>query len=333
MKKILCLGVILLCLNNVTWAQRRKLIFQQPKMGSMFTIQVWSSDSLKAATAASQAFLMVDSLNQVFSDYNPDSELSKLNRTAGSSTEVKVSPALWDILSISKEAWEKSSGWFDVTVGQLTLLWRQSRKEEKLPPVETLKKAIQTVGAESLLLNKAKQTVQLKRPGTKLDLGGIGKGYAAQRMLEMMKKAGFEESLCDAAGNMAIGKNPSGGWKIGVEWPGQRDQLLENWLVLNETAISTSGDVYQSVTINGKTYSHIVSPKNGLGVTYQRQVTILSKDAAHADWLSTACYLLPAEKAMQLAKSERAEILIIDKQKSGFKTIASEGFKKLLKEE
>ncbi len=315
------------------WAQSRKLIFQQPKMGSMFTIQVWSSDSLKAAAAARQAFAMVDSLNEIFSDYNPDSELSKLSRTAGSNTSVNVSPALWDILTLSKEAWQKSGGWFDVTIGQSALLWRQSRKEKKLPSPEPLKKARMTVGADFMILNKDQQTVQLKKPGTKLDLGGIGKGYAAQRMLEIMQKSGFEESLCDAAGNMAIGKSPSGGWKIGVEWPGQRNQLLENWLVLNETAISTSGDVYQSVTIEGKTYSHIVSPKTGLGVTYQRQVTILSKDAAQADWLSTACYLLPVEKALQLAKSEEAEILIIDKQKLGFKTVSSEGFKKLLKEE
>ncbi|WP_420152286.1 FAD:protein FMN transferase [Siphonobacter sp.] len=332
MKKLLLfVGLVLVTFS--TQAQARKLIFQQPKMGSMFTVQVWTADSVQAAQAATLAFAAVDSLNLIFSDYLPDSELSRLSQTAGSGKAVPVSPALWDILWTSRMAWEKSSKTFDVTVGQLTQLWRQSRKSKQLPSPAVRQKALTTTGTQYLQFDEKNHTIQLKRPGTKLDLGAIGKGYAAQRMLEIMQKAGFEESLCDAAGNMAIGKNPDAGWTVGIELPNQQGELLASWLVLQQMAISTSGDAYQAVRMGGKNYSHIVSPKTGLGVTYQRQVTVLSKDAAQADWLSTACYLLPVPQALKLAESEQSEILILDNQPSGLKTFTSPGFKKFFKEE
>lgn len=311
--------------------QPRKWVFRQPKMGSMFAVQTWSADSAAAAIAAANAFRLVDSLNLIFSDYLPESELSRLSASAGSGRFVPVSPALWDILSVSKMAWERSEGTFDVTVGQLTQLWRVSRKSHKLPEAEVLKKALATVGSRYLLLKEHR--VRLERPGTRLDLGAIGKGYAAQRMLEAMEKQGFPETLCDAAGNMAIGKSHGGEkWKIGIEIPGTNGELLEKYLPLEAEGISTSGDAYQAVIIDGKSYAHIVSPRTGLGLGYKRQVTIVARDAATADWLSTACYMLPPDKAIRLAASEKAQVLILENTGKGIKTWSS-AFKKFGVEE
>lgn len=307
-------------------AQSKKWVFRQPKMGSLFTVQTWSTDSVAAAGAAARAFRLVDSLNLIFSDYLPESELSRLNATAGSGRFIPVSPALQEILAQSKMAWERSEGTFDVTVGQLTQLWRTSRKSRKLPEPEVLKKALATVGSQYMILKN--NTVSLQRPGTRLDLGAIGKGYAAQRMLEEMERQGFPETLCDAAGNMAIGKSHGAEkWKIGIEIPGTNGELLEKYLPLESEGISTSGDAYQAVIIDGKSYAHIVSPETGLGLGYKRQVTIVARDAATADWLSTACYMLPPEKAIRLAEREKAQVLILENTEKGMKTWSA-GFKK-----
>ncbi|MFT4030896.1 MAG: FAD:protein FMN transferase [Siphonobacter sp.] len=325
--------ILALCIGGSTLAQSKKLVFQEPKMGSMFTIQVWADDSLKASMAARQAFAVADSLNLIFSDYLPDSELNQLNETAGSGQAVSVSPHLWAILEVSKTAWARSKHTFDITVGQLTQLWRKSRKSKELPDKNTLQTALATVGGQYMILNDSDHRVQLQKKGTRLDLGGIGKGYAAQQMLKKMQEAGFEYTLCDAAGNMAIGKHLQQGWKIGVEWPDRKGEIMEKLLPLSQTAISTSGDAYQSVEINGVSYSHIVSPKTGLGVTYHRQTTIVTEDAGRADWLSTACYLLPIQEALRLAESEHAELLILEKEGNYLRTYSTAGFKKWFSEE
>lgn len=314
MRKILC---FLLCCS---WAmaQPQKFTFKSPKMGATFTIQVYATNTKSAAHAADRAFAAVDSLNLIFSDYLTTSELSQLSQTAGTGNEVLISAALFDILQQSKIAYQKSKGAFDISVGTLTQLWRKSRKTKQLPDSISLKKALQTVGFGNVKLNNKQKTCALLQPGTLLDLGGIGKGYAAQVMLNIMQEAGFQQVLCDAAGNMAIGEAPPNrqGWSVGVQTLGSRNKLLDKFLLLKNIAVSTSGDMYQFVEIDGVRYSHIVNPKTGLGLTNQRQVTVVAKHAAQADWLSTACCILPIEQALRLVKKEKATALILE-QKNG----------------
>jgi thiamine biosynthesis lipoprotein len=283
-------------------------------MGSLFTIQTYASDSLGAVRAAERAFAAVDSLNAIFSDYLPDSELSRISRTAGSGRWVPVSPALFRILQQSKTASERSGGTFDVTTGAVVRLWREARKTGKVPDPAALKIALGGVGSRYLLLNEHNQTVKLTNNQTKLDLGGIGKGYAAQVMLDVMRRAGYPVSLCDAAGNLALGAVPPGrkGWSVGVELPDESGRLDERYLTLANRAVSTSGSLFQFVEIGGKRYSHLIDPKTGLGLTHPRQVTVLAPDAAGADWLSTACTVLPVERALALARREGADCLILE---------------------
>ncbi|MCY7349676.1 MAG: FAD:protein FMN transferase [Cytophagaceae bacterium] len=290
----------------------RKFIVQRPMMGSIATVQIYTTDSLAATRAAAKAFAAADSLNLIFSDYLENSELSRLNCTAGSGRWVPVSPALFDILNQSKLAWQVSEGAFDVTVGRLTRLWRQSRKTRRLPAPDTLRKMLATVGGQYLHLAQNPLRAKLDRPGALLDLGGIGKGYAAQVMLEVLQKAGFPQALADASGNMAIGTSPGEGWRIAVQIPTTGFQLADRQLLLQNTTIDTSGDLFQFVEIGGKRYSHILNPKTGLGQTSRRQVTVLSANAAHADWLATACCLLPIKKALALVKQQKAEVLILE---------------------
>lgn len=319
-------GLCLLCAVSGYAQEPRKFVFRQPKMGSLFTVQLYATDSLAAARAADAAFVLADSLNASFSDYLENSELNRLARTAGTGRWVPVSPALFRVLSESKTAWQRSHGAFDVTVGRLTRLWRQSRKTRRLPPPDTLRRARGTVGMAHLRLDSSGHRVRLNRPGVGLDLGGIGKGFAAREMLFLLQKQGFTHALVDAAGNLAAGESPVGGWRVAVQLPVAGEHLTERLLRLQNQAISTSGDVFQFVEIAGKRYSHIVNPRTGLGLTTRRQVTVLAADAATADWLSTACCLLPVEKALALLRQENAEGLFLQPVGTRIRVRTTPGF-------
>jgi len=340
MKKLLLLLSFLALLADLCAQPPRKFSFQQPKMGSLFTIQLYGSDSLAASNAAAEAFAITDSLNASFSDYDENSELSRLSRAAGSGRWVPVSPDLFAILQQSKTAWLRSSGTFDVTVGRLTRLWRQSRKNRRLPPSDTLRRALATVGMQHLQLDSVGHRVRLVKAGTRLDLGGIGKGYAAQVMLLFLQKKGFSSALVDAAGNLAIGSPPFSAergpgavrrvgevrWRIAVQLPAPGEQLIERQLLLENVGVSTSGDAFQFVEIGGKRYAHIVNPRTGLGLTTRRQVTVLAADAALADWLSTACCLLSVEKALVLVKRMKGEVLMLEPVGNRIEARMSPGF-------
>lgn len=337
MKKFLFSFGFLAMLAVVRAQPPRKFSFQQPKMGSLFTIQLYGSDSLAAANAAAEAFALADSLNASFSDYDEKSELNRLSRSAGSGRWVPVSPDLFAILQQSKTAWQRSSGTFDVTVGRLTRLWRQSRKTRRLSPPDTLRRALATVGMQHLQLDSVGRRVRLLKAGTRLDLGGIGKGYAAQVMLLFLQKTGFPSALVDAAGNLALGAEPPFGgrptsgqgvlaWRIAVQLPAPGELLIERQLLLQNVGVSTSGDAFQFVEIGGKRYSHIISPRTGLGLTNRRQVTVLAADASLADWLSTACCLLPVEKALALVKQMKGEVLMLEPVGNRIQARMSPGF-------
>lgn len=308
-------------------SQTKKHTFSQPKMGSPLNITLYIDDSSKASQIAQQSYKIADSLNLIYSDYLENSELNLLSKKAGSNSFTVVSPALWDILQQSVRASQKSKGAYDITVGQIVKLWRKARKEKMLPKENLLKKQLQTVGYQSIILDSATHSVKLLKSNTLLDLGGIAKGYVAQVIVDFCKRKGIEKVLVDAGGDLAMsGKN----WKIGVNIP-DSEELMERYLILQNQAVATSGNMYQFVEINGKRYSHIVNPHTGLGVTHQRNVTVIAPDGATADWLATACSVLSVKKALRLIKSiPNCELLMTEIQKGKLKMWKSEGFERYL---
>jgi FAD:protein FMN transferase len=298
-------------------------------MGSDFSITFYDSDSVHAYILANNAYLIVDSLNSKFSDYSDNSEISLLAKNAGNGNWYQISSDLMKIFLKSKEANIKSSGAFDITLGQLTKLWRKTKKEKRLPTNEVLNLTLQKTGFKYLAFDTLTKSAKLLKTGVSLDLGGIGKGYAAQKVFDYFCKNNIKQVLIDAAGNMAIGEPPPNavGWKIGLEMS-QNSIFKNKILYLKNTAISTSGDAYQFVEIDGKRYSHIINTKTGLGLVYQRQVTIITENACNADWLSTAINILPIKKALNLAKLEKVEYLIIQKKGEKVKEIVSKNLYK-----
>ncbi|MCW3119956.1 MAG: ApbE family lipoprotein [Chitinophagaceae bacterium] len=295
-----------------THAQLTRFSFTQPKMGSYFTITLYDTDSLHASELANECYKLVDSLNEIYSDYIPGSELNRLSATAGKKEWVKVSAALLDILMESQRAWKLSKGAFDITIGPVVRLWRKARKENKFPGTDSVARVLKATGFQYVLIDSANSRIQLTKPHMQLDLGGIGQGYMAQKVHDHLAKNNIKMTLIDASGDIVLGESPPAreGWRIAVNVPESSEELLDRQIVAHNKAVITSGDVYQYITHNGKKYSHIIDPATGYGVTNQRNATVIAGDGITADWLATTCTILSIKKIKKLARQLDAEFLI-----------------------
>ena len=317
--KIFSVILLIAFLSTQGLYAQQKFVFEQPKMGSPFTISIFAKDPSKAAQAATAAFHCADSLNQIFSDYLDSSELNRLNATSGQNRYVPVSAAIFDILKYAVDAAKKSKGSYDISMGPVVKLWRKARKEKKLPDKDLLQRTLQKVGYQFIHLDSVHQSVWLERTGMQLDLGGLGKGYVAQAALNVIQAMGFPSSMVNAGGKIAIGEAPPGrnGWRIGITLPEEREKIMQRLLLLSNTSVATSGDIYQHLDINGKRYSHIVDPKTGLGITSQRNVTVIARNGVISDWLATACSVLPIDEAFKLIRTIDGAALLITEMDNG----------------
>jgi len=263
------------------------------------------------------------------SDYDNASELMRLCAGAGG-PPVPVSAELFFVLSKAQEVSRQSDGAFDVTVGPVVQLWRAARKRRKLPDAEKLAEARELVGWRNVRLDKDRRAVQLLKPGMKLDLGGIAKGYAADQALAVLKKQGIERALVAAGGDIAVSGPPPGsdGWKIAIATlPGEGDP---GRLVLHHAAVSTSGDAEQFVEIDGKRYSHIVDPRTGIGLIGRMSATVVARRGIDADSLTKVVAVLGPEKGIKIIETnEGASARMVRAKGDGFETIVSKNFPKL----
>jgi len=225
------------------------------------------------------------------SDWRPESEVNQLAARAGE--WVEISAELYAVLRQAVEIAAASDGAFDPTVAPLVELWRESRSSGRLPDPAARDSARALVGWDRVALDKCRPLVRLE-PGTRLDLGGIAKGFILQEALAVLRARGVPSALIEAGGDIVVGDPPPGrsGWTIAL---GGADSTFAN------TAVSTSGTGEQSVTIDGVRYAHVVDRRTGLGVTAARTVTVVAADAATADALATALVVLGPERGAGVA--------------------------------
>ena len=319
---------LLLILPFSSFAQFSKFTFQRPKMGSPFSITVFADDALMLLPIIEKAYTRVDSLNKIFSDYLESSEIN----TVCQRTQIwqPISKDLYHLLQISADAHKITNGSFDITVGQIVKVWRKARKTKQIPDDAELQAALRKTGFKNIEIDENSPQIRFNTEGILLDFGGIAKGFAAQEVVDILTKNGFPYCLVDAGGDLVAGQKPqSEGWKIGISLPNSEKKLMPQLLSIENQAVATSGDMYQFFEHNGKRYSHIVNPKTGLGVTHQRNVTIIAPDGATADWLATACSILPLRKAKRLIKKyPHTALLILEYKKGKIKSFQSRHFAK-----
>jgi FAD:protein FMN transferase len=282
-------------------AEVGKFRFERELMATRFTIVCYTDDKAVAEKAAEAAFAIADQVNAVASDYLPGSELSKLS-SQPVGQPIFLSPTLHDLLGRSRRLAESTHGAFDPTLASLTKLWRETRRLRRLPDPEKLKTAREAVGWQHFTLDPKTRSIILHREHMAFDLGGIAKGYAADRMLESLADAGISRAMIVAGGDVRLGDAPPGrdGWSVGVQTfdANQSDEIL----VLANAAVSTSGDLYQSVEIDGVKYSHILDPSTGLGLTRRIAATVIADGATLSDPLATAACVMGPDAAAVLEK-------------------------------
>ena len=305
--------------------------FKQPHMGTLFTITLYAHDETKAREASDAAFAKIFALDGMMTDYDPESELMQLCQKPFGQP-VRVSEELFAVLHKGQHLAELTDGAFDVTIGPAVRLWRRARRTETLPSPELLARARAAVGYKKLELDPVTKTVTLTVPNMQLDLGGIAKGYAADKALEILKGHGVPCALVAASGDIAIGDPPPGkrAWSIGVGALDRRQSGIAKKLLLRNAAVSTSGDSEQFVEIGGKRYSHIVDPRTGIGLTERLQVSIIAEHATDTDSFATAVSVLGVERGLQLVESQPGMAAFVLQNRDGItKVITSKSFKRI----
>jgi thiamine biosynthesis lipoprotein len=233
-------------------------------MGSIYTIAAYGEDRRQLETAVAQALEEARRLDQMLSNYQPDSEWSQVNRLAASRA-VHVSEELFRLLSACAKYSRESEGAFDITVGPLMKVWGFYKGSGHLPHRAEVRGALGHVGYQNILLDSTAQTVRFAREGVEMDPGGIGKGYAVDRMADLLRQSGVRRALVSAAGSSiyAIGTPPGlPGWSANIKNPKDTSRSVATvWL--KDESMSTSGNYEKFFHAEGRLYSHIMDPRTG----------------------------------------------------------------------
>jgi FAD:protein FMN transferase len=279
------------------------------QMGTFLELTLWHSEPEVAKRIIREAAKEVHRLDEILSNFDPDSSLSRFNQQAGKG-KTSLPPELHEILAIARQFSIMTSGDFDVTVGPLMELWRDSSSLGRLPDRDTLSKMLGRVGYEKLKLYDHRQA-ELLQPGMKIDLGGIGKGYAVDLVANRVKAAGVNAALINFGGSSiyALGTPPGEqGWEIGLQGTHGR---LRGVVYLRDMALSTSGSMGKFWTVGGKRYGHLIDPKSGMPVTEPRMATIVAASATTAEAL-TKPLALRGKNALQIvAQIPQTEAVVI----------------------
>lgn len=234
-------------------------------MGTDFRVAVYGDDEIRLRSAVEQASEEVRRLDQLLSNYIPGSELSQVNRLAARQA-VRVSPELFQLLSACLEYSRQSEGTFDITVGPLMRVWGFYKGTGHLPHRAEVLGALARVGYRQIVLDPGHLTVRFRRPGVEIDPGGIGKGYAVDRMVDVLKENGVTEAMVSAGGSSmyGLGAPPSEprGWRVDIRDPKDASKNIQQVFLKNES-MSTSGNYEKFFYAEGRTYSHIMDPRTG----------------------------------------------------------------------
>lgn len=306
--------------------QRREYV--APHMGTLWRLVFFEDDNTRARHARDTAWNRLIELNARLSDYLDDSELSRLSRDG---RLVAPSDDLRRVLTAARRLSEKTGGAFDVTVGPLIQLWRTARREKRLPESAALAAARALVDWRAVEVTA--EAAVFHTPGGRLDLGGIGKGFAQDEVLRRLREEhGIRAALIDAGGGVSVGDPPPGqdAWSASIASPGDSPGS-GNTLELRHQSLATSGDARQFVEIDGIRYSHIVDPATGLGLTSAVQASVVAADGATADALATAfCVLGESKTRAWLKEHPLAEVRIQSVTGDGrARTWESSGFSRL----
>jgi FAD:protein FMN transferase len=269
-------------------------------MGSQLQVAIWAADEARAAAAADRVKQEFDRLDALLSVWKPGSDVVRLNQAAG------VRPVIVDqdtmaVLELARDAGVRTAGKFDVTFGALAEIWKFDHDQDNvMPDRAAIAQRLPLVDYTAIALKRADRTAFIARPGIRVHLGGIGKGYAIDRAAAVLRAGGFHDFLIQAGGDMfASGTNNGTAWKLGIADP-RGEHAAFAAVEVRDATVSTSGDYERFFITDGVRYHHLIDPDSGEPARGCRSVTIIAASGVTADVLSTGVFILGPEAGMKL---------------------------------
>ncbi len=289
-------------------------------LGTVVEIQIRETDRKKAETSIEKAFNEIKRIDDLFSTYNEDSPVWKLNHNQD--TLINVDPEIFSLMVLCDSISNLTNGSFDVSLNKLLTTWGFDGDDPSLPVEEKL---------SSALLNSGWNNIELlednsfnRKAGTELNFGAIAKGYAVDKAVNVLINLGIKSALVNAGGEI---KTIGDDWVIGIQHPRNQNQIIEK-VNPEKMSVATSGDYEKYFELNGKRYHHILDPKTGYPSDSLISVTVLNKGCTIADALATAVFVLGPFYGKRLIENlPETEVMIIDNQMN---KIYSSGFEKFV---
>ncbi|MES2392703.1 MAG: FAD:protein FMN transferase [Acidobacteriota bacterium] len=284
-----------------------------PAMGTDFTLYIYTADAAAADREADRAFAVVDQLESLLSNYQPQSELSRMNSEAASHA-VTTDPETFRFLKESLAWSARSDGAFDITVGKLMKAWGFFRSTGHLPTDADLARVRAETGWKRVMLTAGTRTVRFTAPGVELDPGGIGKGFAVDAAIHELRADGVRVALLSAGSSTiyALGSPPgAAGWKVQVPDPQHRGATLST-IELHDTSLSTANCSEKHFVAGGHQYCHIMDPRTLRPVEGRLQATVIASSATDSDALSNVIFVLDtAGRKRVMASLPRADAALV----------------------
>jgi len=266
-------------------------------MGTRIVVELWADERAAGESAIDAVMDEMRHIDATMSTYKPDSEVSRVNALAARGP-VKISAELFGLLNTALEYSRITDGAFDITYASVGFMY--DFRARVRPDEQQIAAALPAVNYRHLLLDRAAGTVRFSQSGVRIDLGGIAKGYAVDRSIEILQRRGIKHALVSAGGDSRImGDRFGKPWIVGIRHPDRKDEVIAR-LPLIDTAISTSGDYEHYFDENGVRYHHIIDPRTGHSASAVRSATVIAPTATRTDGLSKTAFVLGAEAAIRI---------------------------------
>jgi len=266
-------------------------------MGTRITVELWDEDAAAGNQAIDAVMAEMRHIDESMSTYKPTSEVSKVNRLAAQQP-VKISAELFGLLTSALEYSRITHGAFDITYASVGFMY--DFRAHKKPTEAQIQGALPAVNYHHVLLDAKDSTVRFSQPGVRIDLGGIAKGFAVDRGIEVLQQRGITRALVTAGGDSRIiGDRFGKPWVVGIRHPDRKDEVVAR-IPLVDSAISTSGDYERYFDENGVRYHHIIDPHTGHSASKVRSATVIAPTATRTDGLSKTAFVLGPEEALKI---------------------------------
>ena len=277
---------------HAEWYKRTDAI-----MGTRIYVELWDTDAKHGEAAIDAVMAEMRRIDDLMSHYKPESELSKINQH-GADYPVQVDKELFDLIKLSTHFSEITEGAFDITYASVGYMYNFP---EHIRPTEAqIKAALPAVNWRNMKFDEAKHTVFFEHKGMHIDLGGIGKGYAVDRGIDILKSRGIQHAVVTAGGDTRImGDHMGREWLVAIRHPDDPTKVVTR-IPLKDAAMSTSGDYERYFDENGVRYHHIIDPKTGHSARKVRSATIIGPTATQTDGMSKTAFVLGPEKALEI---------------------------------